>query len=305
MPSLSTVKQFNASVTSSAKTPVGIFIGGTSGIGRGMAAAFARHMKGNARLIIIGRNKAAADVLIASLPSPANKLSEFLACDCSLMRNVDAACEQLAKRDLDKINYLVLTIGAVDTISHEKTAEGLDKNWAAMFFGRFRFIQNLAPALDRAADAGEEARVMTVIRAGVGAPLEWDELDMSRNGLKRWATQMPTYHDFAMAGFAKRHPKVSFIHAAPGIVWTPLFLRSRSLFVKILAYLFAPLLWLFSVTEEQCGEHMMYGLYQSKPGFSDLGEKGDVIEPGYKGTDEEVERLWNWAYDRPGVPYKQ
>ncbi|KAL1756808.1 hypothetical protein FB107DRAFT_210627 [Schizophyllum commune] len=305
MPSLSTVKQFNATATSSAKPPVGIFIGGTSGIGRGMAAAFARHMKGNARLIIIGRNKAAADELIASLPAPANTLSEFLACDCSLMRNIDAACEQLAKRDLEKINYLVLTIGAVETLSHEKTAEGLDKNWAAMFFGRFRFIENLAPALDRAADAGEDAKVITVVRAGVGAPLEWDDLDMSRNGLKRWATQMPTYHDFAMAGFAKRHPKVTFIHAYPGGVWTPLFRRSGPLFAKILAYLFAPLLWMLSVSEEQCGEYMMYGLYRGRPGFSDLGERGDTIEPGYKGTDEEVERLWNWAYNRPGVPYKQ
>ena len=287
-----------------------------------MAAAFARHMKGNARLIIIGRNKAAADELIASLPAPANTLSEFLACDCSLMRNIDAACEQLAKRDLEKINYLVLTIGAVETLSHEKTAEGLDKNWAAMFFGRFRFIENLAPALDRAADAGEDAKVITVVRAGVGAPLEWDDLDMSRNGLKRWATQMPTYHDFAMAvsialpclisqltrcaqGFAKRHPKVTFIHAYPGGVWTPLFRRSGPLFAKILAYLFAPLLWMLSVSEEQCGEYMMYGLYRGRPGFSDLGERGDTIEPGYKGTDEEVERLWNWAYNRPGVPYKQ
>ncbi|KAL1663582.1 hypothetical protein GGF50DRAFT_115893 [Schizophyllum commune] len=305
MPSLSTVKQFNASATSSAKTPVGVFIGGTSGIGRGMAAAFARHMKGNARLIIIGRNKAAADELIASLPSPANRHSEFLACDCSLMRNIDSACEQLAKRDLEKINYLVLTIGAVETLSHEKTVEGLDKNWAAMFFGRFRFIQNLAPALDRAADAGEEAKVMTVVRAGIGAPLEWDELDMSRNGLKRWATQMPTYHDFAMAGFAKRHPKVTFIHANPGGVWTPLFRRSGPLLAKILAYLFAPLLWLLSISEEQCGEYMMYGLYRSGPGFSDLGQRGDVIEPGYKGTDEEVEKLWNWAYNRPGITYKQ
>ncbi|KAI5892441.1 uncharacterized protein SCHCODRAFT_02701384 [Schizophyllum commune H4-8] len=124
----STVKQFNATATSSAKTPVGVFIGGTSGIGRRMAAAFARHMEGNARLIIIGRNKAAADELIASLPSPANTLSEFLPCDCSLMRNIDAACEQLAKRNLEIINYLVLSIGAVETLSHEKTAEGLDKN---------------------------------------------------------------------------------------------------------------------------------------------------------------------------------
>ena len=49
---------------------------------------------------------------------------------------------------------------------------------------------------------------MTVVRAGIGAPLEWDELDMSRNGLKRWATQMPTYHDFAMAVSIIRYLRV-------------------------------------------------------------------------------------------------
>ncbi|KAL1746736.1 hypothetical protein HDZ31DRAFT_33563 [Schizophyllum fasciatum] len=305
MPSLSTAKAFNASVTSSAKTPVGVFVGGTSGIGRGMAAAFARHMNGNARLIIVGRNKAAADALIASLPAPANSLSEFLPCDASLMRNVDAVCAQLAKRDVDKVNYLVLTVGAVETTTHAKTEEGLDKNWAAMFFARFRFIQNLAPALDRAADAGEEAKVMSVVRAGVGAPLEWDDLDMSKNGVKRWATQMPSYHDFALQGFAKRHPKVSFMHANPGVVWTPLFRRSGTWLVKFIGYFFAPLLWLMSVSEDQCGEYLMYGVYKGQVGFSDVGQRGDVIEAGHKGSDEEAERLWEWAYGRPGVPYQQ
>ena len=57
MPSLSAVQQYNNSVSSSAKTPVGVFVGGTSGIGRGMARAFARHHKGNARLIIIVSSK--------------------------------------------------------------------------------------------------------------------------------------------------------------------------------------------------------------------------------------------------------
>ncbi|KAI5892440.1 uncharacterized protein SCHCODRAFT_01201045 [Schizophyllum commune H4-8] len=109
---------------------------------------------------------------------------------------------------------------------------------------------------------------------------------MERNGFKRWTTQMPTYHDFAMAGFAKRRPKVSFVHANPGGVWTPLFRRSGPLLIRILGYLLAPLLWLLSITEEQCGDHLIYGLYQSKPGFSDLGKRGDVIEPGYKGTNE-------------------
>ncbi|KAL1746735.1 hypothetical protein HDZ31DRAFT_33541 [Schizophyllum fasciatum] len=218
MPSLSTVENLNATVTSAAKIPVGVFVGGTSGIGRGMAAAFARHMKGNARLIIVGRNKAAADALIASLPAPANRLSEFLHCEASLMRNIDAACAQLAKRDVDRINYLVLTVGEFVTVAHEQTEEGVDRNFAPMLFGRFRWIQNLAPALDRAAEAGEEARVMSVARAGKGGPVDWDDLDMTTNRLRRLPREMPTYQDLMLQGFAKRHPGVAFTHSYPGAV---------------------------------------------------------------------------------------
>ncbi|KAL1751936.1 hypothetical protein FB107DRAFT_266032 [Schizophyllum commune] len=303
MPSLSAVQQYNNSVSSSAKTPVGVFVGGTSGIGRGMARAFARHHKGNARLIIIGRNKAAADALIASLPAPANQLSEFIPCEASLMRNIDAACEQLAKRDVDKINYLVLTVGEFTTITGEKTEEGVNKLFAAMFFGRFRWIQNLGPALDRAAEAGEEAKVMSVARAGKGGPVDWDDLDFTKNVIRRLPSEVPTMQDLMLQGFAKRHPKVAFSHSYPGAVFTPLFTRSKSWIVKLIGYLLTPLFWLISISEDQSGEYMMYGVYRSPLGFSSVGERGDVVQ-GYEGTDEEIEKMWDYAYSRPNVPYK-
>ncbi|KAL1717961.1 hypothetical protein EV715DRAFT_202079 [Schizophyllum commune] len=248
MPSLATVREFNSHVTPIAKPPVAVFVGGTSGIGRGMARAFAHHMKGNARLIIIGRNQSAADALIASLPAPANTLSSFLPCEASLMRNIDAACAQLAKRDVDKINYLVLSVGEFVGFSHEETEEGVDKNYAALFFGRFRWIRNLAPMLDRAAEAGEEAKVMSVARAGKGGPVDWDDLD-GKKSLRQQRLSAPTYQDLMLQGFAKRHPKVAFTHSYPGLV-------------------------------------------------------GDVVQ-GYLGTDEEIEKMWDYACNRPGVPYQQ
>ena len=162
-----------------------------------MARAFAHHMKGNARLIIIGRNKSSADALIASLPAPANTLSSFLPCEASLMRNIDAACDQLVKRDVDKINYLVLSVGEFVGFSHEETEEGVDKNYAALFFGRFRWIRNLAPMLDRAAEAGEEAKVMSVARAGKGGPVDWNDLD-GRNSLRQQRLSAPTYQDLML-----------------------------------------------------------------------------------------------------------
>ena len=197
MPTPSAARAYNASEAPKIDDPVAVFVGGTNGIGRAMASAFAHHNNGRARIVIIGRSQQAAESLRASLPSPANTLSSFLPCEASLMRNIDAACDQLVKRDVDKINYLVLSVGEFVGFSHEETEEGVDKNYAALFFGRFRWIRNLAPMLDRAAEAGEEAKVMSVARAGKGGSVDWDDLDGSKS-LKQQRLSAPTYQDLML-----------------------------------------------------------------------------------------------------------
>ncbi|TRM66834.1 hypothetical protein BD626DRAFT_483973 [Schizophyllum amplum] len=304
MPSLTTVQEFNASVSSASKCPVGVFVGGTSGIGRGMARAFARHHKGNARLIIIARNKVAADELIASLPSPAKDLSEFVYCEASLMRNIDAACAQLAERDVDKINYLVLSVGEFVAYKRELTEEGLDRNLAPAFFGRFRWTQNLAPMLDRAAESGEEAKVMTVALGGKGGTIDWDDLDMTSNMLSRMSSELPTYMDLSFRALAKRHPRVAFTHSNPGAVRSPLFTRSPSWILRIMGYIRAPLIYMTSISEDQSGEYMMYSMYRSQAGFVCVGQRGDVVQ-GPQYNDEEIDRMWDYVYNRPSVPYPQ
>ena len=48
--------------------PVAVFVGGTAGIGAGMAKAFAMHRNGDAHIVIVGRNRQAAEELISSFP---------------------------------------------------------------------------------------------------------------------------------------------------------------------------------------------------------------------------------------------
>ena len=66
MPSISKIRADNA-VFSPSYLPVALFVGGTSGIGQAAAEAFARYTKGDAHIIICGRNRAAAESIIASL----------------------------------------------------------------------------------------------------------------------------------------------------------------------------------------------------------------------------------------------
>ncbi|KAJ6543378.1 hypothetical protein DFH09DRAFT_928704, partial [Mycena vulgaris] len=125
MPSLATVRVANATYAPS-YLPVAIFVGGTSGIGRATAEAFARYTKGNAHTVLLGSNAAATDTILASFPKPpATSLSqwkhEFVQCDASLLSNVDAAAVALLAR-LPRVHLLVLSAGYLSFAGRDDTA---------------------------------------------------------------------------------------------------------------------------------------------------------------------------------------
>lgn len=120
--------------------PVAVFVGGTSGIGAGMARAFAKHRNGDAHIILIGRNRAAAEQVIASFPKPASSdvQHEFVECDVTLMRNVRTVSAELVQR-LPKLNFLVLTPGMMTLQGRDDTDEGIDRKLALHYYARWRF----------------------------------------------------------------------------------------------------------------------------------------------------------------------
>jgi NAD(P)-dependent dehydrogenase (short-subunit alcohol dehydrogenase family) len=141
MPSLLDIRNSNATLGAALRgRPVAVFVGGTAGIGAGMAKAFAEHRKGDAHIVIVGRNRQAAQELIASFPKPAGGESEheFVECDVTLMRNVQQTTSELVSR-LPKVNFLVLSPGILTTKGRNETDEGIDKKLALHYYARWRF----------------------------------------------------------------------------------------------------------------------------------------------------------------------
>ena len=197
MPSLSLVRASNAAFYSS-YPPVAVFVGGTSGIGQGMVERFARFTKGNGSIIIVGRNRAAAETIFASLPPAGTSTREFIQCDASLMSNVRTASQEILSRH-KKINYLILSPGVLNLKGRDETSEGIDKKLALHYYARSRFINDLLPSLERAKEAGEEAKTMSVLGAGKGGEIDMDDLGLKKGfSVVNAGLTSPTYTDLMM-----------------------------------------------------------------------------------------------------------
>jgi NAD(P)-dependent dehydrogenase (short-subunit alcohol dehydrogenase family) len=136
MPLLSSIRATNAAFSHLiSPAPVAVFIGGTAGIGEGMARAFAAHTKGNSNIILVGRNKDAADRILASLPTPETAGSsppalarDFIQCDATLMKNVQTAAQTIISK-YPKINYLVLSTGYLTLAGRDNQSKELTRSW--------------------------------------------------------------------------------------------------------------------------------------------------------------------------------
>ncbi|KAJ7726148.1 NAD(P)-binding protein [Mycena maculata] len=300
MPSLSSVLAFNAAFVPS-YTPVAIFVGGTSGIGQGMAEAFARHTKGNANIVLVGRNRAAAEAIIATFPKPTvpGVAHEFVECDISLMKNVRRTAGELLTR-LPKVNFLVLTPGVLTLDGRNETEEGIDRKLAVHYYGRWRFVHDMIPAVEAAKEAGEDAKVMTVLAAGHGGAIDLDDLGLKKTfSLSNAAAAAPTYNDIMVNDFAARYPGLSFVHSFPGAVVTGLLKSSNTRSLRIANSFLAPLLAPFAYSVTTSGEHQLYALLKAGPGAVRTDDKGGDIglTKKYFGSPEAMARLWKHTED--------
>jgi NAD(P)-dependent dehydrogenase (short-subunit alcohol dehydrogenase family) len=185
MPSIFDVRSSNAGLLTP-PTSVAIIVGGASGIGQGIAEAFARYVQGN--IIVIGDNSFAAGPMLSKLTKlrdDTDAKHEFIQSDVTLMRNVRAVARQVLSRE-PKINFLVMAPGTMTARGREETNEGIDKELALHYYSRWMLIRDLLPGLLKAKEAGEDARVLSVLGAGKGGAIDLKDLKMENQ--KFWSS---------------------------------------------------------------------------------------------------------------------
>jgi NAD(P)-dependent dehydrogenase (short-subunit alcohol dehydrogenase family) len=171
-------------------------------LGQAIAEELARQTNGRAHIILLGRNQAAADRIIASFPrtpegtSPAEESKySFIKVDATSMAEVRKVTTNLSK-ELDKVNFIVVSPAYFSLGGRNETSEGIDRKMACHFYGRFRLIYNLAPLVGKAAENGEQTGVMSVLIAGWGSAVDLNDLGLAKGYTwKKARDHTATYND--------------------------------------------------------------------------------------------------------------
>ena len=129
---------------------VAVVVGGTAGIGSGIALRLAR---ADASVVIVGRSKKRGDEMVAQLSTLSKTAKHsFVPCNATLLKSATQFSESFAKQH-SHLDFLVLTQGIATMQGRTETAEGLDEKMSLHYYSRMAFIAKLLPFM-----AGDDPR---------------------------------------------------------------------------------------------------------------------------------------------------
>jgi NAD(P)-dependent dehydrogenase (short-subunit alcohol dehydrogenase family) len=193
-----------------------IVVGGTSGIGHGLAL----HLAKASTVHILGRSQTRADNVLSELKSISHTNNhKFTKVDASLLSSIKISCDTLAEQYKDDgIQTLILSQGIATMQGRTETTEAIDEKLALHYYGRMYYIQLLLPLLLK---SKTQPRILSVLSAGVHSPYVSYKTDpslKSNYSIKNAADAAGYYTDLMLNAYAKEYPQIIFAHAAPGFV---------------------------------------------------------------------------------------
>jgi|UniRef100_A0A8J9TWR1 NAD(P)-dependent dehydrogenase (short-subunit alcohol dehydrogenase family) len=257
-----------------------LVVGGTSGIGHGIALALAK--RGDVQVTIAGRSAARGHEIVEQMSalSP-SQTHRFVSVDAFDLQSVRKLAIQNDPKDID---ILVMTQGMATIQGYTPTRDGLDQKLQLHYFSRFFLASLFAKSMK------PNSRIFTVLSAGVHGKFQHLEDDFELKNtysIKNAADAAGFYLDAGMEAIANDCPSLAVAHAGPGFVNTnwgaemPAWIRAP----------LRPLQRIFGKSAEDCGETMTMALLRLPTGYSLIDENGKTIENGIKHTRAERDAI--------------
>jgi NAD(P)-dependent dehydrogenase (short-subunit alcohol dehydrogenase family) len=257
-----------------------LVVGGTSGIGQGIALALAKR---DCEVIVVGRSAQRGNEIVQQLSalSP-QKSHSFQSIDAFDLKSV----KDIADRNDKKIDFLVLTHGMATIQGYTPTVNGIDQKLQLHYFSRIYLAKLMAPHME------EGSRILTVLSAGVHSKYNQFEDDFELKGTystKNAADAAGYYTDAGFERLSEEYPGLVVAHACPGFVNT----NWGTEFPWMLRMAIRPIQSFFARTLEDCGEFMTQGcLDLSTKGFHLLDQDGKTFTGGIKHSPEDRDVIW-------------
>jgi NAD(P)-dependent dehydrogenase (short-subunit alcohol dehydrogenase family) len=294
-----------------------VFAGATSGIGASTLEKMATMLHAPI-FYVIGRSAGRFTSQRAKLETlnPTCKVV-FLEAEVSLISDVDAACKQITAAE-KKVDYLFMSPGMLPfngpqcmclpglnssskLTARIDTKEGLETSFVLSYYSRIRLTQNLLPLLRQS----PRPRVLSVLNGGKEKAMLEDDLGLEQH----WSSGNLMGHTVTMTSLAfeyltedESNKRITFLHAAPGLVNTDIYSKliapessgiAWKMTLPLLKGLLSVLWFCLAISVEESGERQAYNLTSDGfgPGALRIDQSNELIST--KGVLEEyIERGW-------------
>jgi len=264
-----------------------LVVGGTQGIGAGVATRFVQL---GASVSIAGRNESLALDLIQKWKAIQNEGQEFnfFRVDASLVQDVSRFGEETKEfyQKRGGLDYLVQSQGILTTAANE-TREGLDYHFALTAFSKWLITKKLLPVL--------KGSCIYILSPSTRGEIDLNDVQFRNKSFLQRFHKNPVFVDAITIEFQKQNPSLHFYHLYPGIVKTDLLHNSG--FNSFMRFTFRGIGKLLGRDPIEYADHPVFvATHPDEIKGSRLDDKGKEF-PSYPWIESEENRakLFDWC----------
>ena len=257
MVAIEVIRESNRRIAKLPERLVALFLGATSGIGQSSLVQFATHAV-RPCIYIVARQASATKGLLEELHERNQEGTyTIIEKDVSLIRETNDVVDFVKTRE-SKLDLLFESVGFISFSGRQETIEGLEPSMMTRYYSRLYAVQGLLPLLN----AAVSPRVVSILAGGQEAKMNEDDLDLRKPGnysIVGAAVHSATMLTLSYEHLARENPRISFVHAYPGMVATPIFSRgSAGLLGLVMRWVVQPLANSFGTSVDEAGARALF-----------------------------------------------